>query len=63
MREMKAAEEKWILNNDAEPHTEWISEGFLLDWSGILALKNKIKKINNHLFTYISATRPPVTRT
>lgn len=44
MREMKAAEEKWILNNDAEPHTEWISEGFLLDWSGILALKNKKDK-------------------
>lgn len=26
---------------DAEPHTEGISEGFLLDWSGILAFKNK----------------------
>lgn len=61
MREMKDAEEKWILKMLSHTQSEF-QKFFWLDWSGILAFEKKKNRIN-HLFTYKSAIRPPIIQT
>jgi len=63
IREMKDAEEKWILNKDAEPHRlnfRFFLVGFV--WNFSFKKKPTVNRINN-LFTFKSATRPPTTQT
>lgn len=62
MREIKYAEEKWILHRDAEPHRVNFKSIFSL--SGTLVFKKRRRTTNriSNLFTYKSATRPSVTQ-
>lgn len=63
MREIKYAEEKWILHRNAEPHRVNFKSIFSL--SGTLVFKKRRRTTNriSNLFTYKSATRPSVTQT